>query len=287
MDKPAFQRSSGGVEQTRVTPAATNNNSNINSMSQNTPSSSTNTAKWTRNIVLAIVGILLAAAVFAHFMWTYNAGINHAFVQDPTADGLKLFFAAIMGVSLVTLLLFTPTQHMQSPIFYIAESIGEAHENYKNAKDWDAEKKKNLLIEIVILVLIQFGLVAAYYLLIKSVVRYDESYMIDESVGLITVLSVGVVILVFIAFTSYIVGKLKAIDSDNSSDHATRQAEKNKFTIIMVIGIILCIAVGNSLSAWAVDKAQANDGIISNVLQLLGGERESVGWGGAELDIFN
>ena len=259
--------------------------STSNSTSDYNPMSNTSN-NWTRNAVLAIVWILLAAAVFAHGMWTYNAAINHAFVAEPTMDGLKLFFAAMIWVALVILLLLTPTQHMKSPIFYIAESIGEVHKAYKSTANGDAEKKKNLLVELVILCLIQVGLVAAYYLLIKSVVRYDESYMIDESVWLITVLSVWVVILVFIAFTSYIVGKLKELDASYKEDHSTRQAEKNKFTIIMVIGIILCIAVGNSLSNWAIDKAKANDGIISNVLQLLGWESETVWGGGAELDIF-
>lgn len=247
----------------------------------------TSNSNWIRNIILFVVWALLAYSVYAHLMWTYQTAINHAFVSDPTVTGLKLLFSSIIGIVLVIALLFTPGKSLKSPILHIAEWANKAYNSYKWAANTDPEKKQSYIIEFIVLLLIELGLVAAYYLLIKSVVRYDDSFMIDESIGMITVLSVGIVIAVFIAFTSYVVGKLEEIDSDNAADDGKRQAEKNKFTVVMVIWVILCISIGNAISGWAIEKAQANDGLVSNIIQLLWGERESVwGWE-AELDIFH
>lgn len=239
------------------------------------------------NIILIIVAVFLGPAVFAHFMGSYNVFSEHFLnATTPEIGGLKLLFAALAGLILVLILLFTPGKSLKSPLYFIAGQISDTYNTYKGLGSDDPDKKKDVIMQMIALGIYMLAMVATYYLIIKNVVVYDESYAIDASIGLITVLFFGIVIVMFLAFSSYVVGKLQDIDK-STNEESQKQAQKLKFGIILFVGILLTLGVGNGLSSMAAEKMQANDGIISSVLQYLGGERTSLAGDDAQLNVFD
>lgn len=239
-------------------------------------------------LILAIVWLPLIFAFWSHVAWSYVIAKDFfSLTSDVSTDSLKKVFTALMWLIMCIITLFTPTKALKSPLAYLAEQIASKWENLKNVKN-EPDAKKNAYLEIIINIIYLTVMTASYYFIVKNIVQYDSNYAMMSNSWVLTVLLFGVVVAVFLAFTSFIIWKLQEIDDSSSTvEEEKRQQQKTLWSIWLIIWVLVSLWVGNSL-LWTIDDYFKNqkDWVMKSIYENLWGSKENL-WDWETIDLFD